>query len=152
MRIGIDARELGGRITGVGNYLAGLLTQWSSGDAGRTHEFLLYAHEPVQTALNGSRFTYRHVAGPPNTWWEQLRLPASVERDKLDVFFAPAYTAPLRLRVPVVVTIHDLSYVAHPEWFRPREGFRRRWLTARSARSAQAVITVSQFSKREIVE
>jgi alpha-1,3-rhamnosyl/mannosyltransferase len=72
--------------------------------------------------------------------------------DHLDVFFAPAYTAPIRLAVPTVVTIHDLSYVVHPEWFRVREGMRRRWLTKRSAARARAIITVSQFSKREIIE
>jgi len=49
--------------------------------------------------------------------------------DSLDVWFAPAYTAPLRLAAPIVVAIHDLSFVAHPEWFRVREGARRRWLT-----------------------
>ena len=47
-----------------------------------------------------------------------MQLPASVAADHLDVFFAPACTAPLRLRVPTVVTIHDVSFAAHPEWFR----------------------------------
>ena len=32
MRIGIDARELSGRVTGVGRYLAGLLREWSGGE------------------------------------------------------------------------------------------------------------------------
>jgi alpha-1,3-rhamnosyl/mannosyltransferase len=92
------------------------------------------------------------IAGSAGTWWEQRHLPPVAGQDHLDVFFAPAYTAPLRLSIPTVVTIHDLSYVVHPEWFRVREGMRRRWLTKRSAARAQAVITVSQFSKREIVE
>jgi len=68
------------------------------------------------------------------------------------VWFAPAYSAPLRLAVPVVVAIHDLSFVAHPEWFRLREGARRRWLTRQSAHKASAVITISEFSRRELVE
>ena len=68
------------------------------------------------------------------------------------MFFAPAYTAPLRLNVPTVVAIHDLSYMAHPEWFRLREGIRRRWITRATARRASAIITISEFSKREIVE
>src|SRR5262249_54921572 len=63
-----------------------------------------------------------------------------------------AYTAPLRLEVPVVVTIHDVSYFAHPEWFRLTEGARRRWLTRAGAARARTVVTVSEFSKREIVE
>src|SRR5439155_861781 len=66
--------------------------------------------------------------------------------------FAPAYTAPLMLDVPVVVTIHDLSFVAHPEWFRLREGVRRRWLTRRAAKQARAVVTVSEFSRNQVIE
>jgi glycosyltransferase involved in cell wall biosynthesis len=50
------------------------------------------------------------------------------------------------------VTIHDISFAAHPEWFTAREGLRRRWLTRRSALRARAVITVSEFSKRELIE
>jgi glycosyltransferase involved in cell wall biosynthesis len=72
--------------------------------------------------------------------------------DHLDVWFAPAYTAPLRMSIPVVVAIHDLSFVAHPEWFRFREGVRRRWLTQQSAHKAASVVTISEFSRRELIE
>jgi glycosyltransferase involved in cell wall biosynthesis len=75
-----------------------------------------------------------------------------VRADPPDVFFAPAYTAPLGIAVPLAVTIHDISFVAHPEWFRPREGLRRRWLTARAAGAASVIFTDSQFSRREIAQ
>jgi glycosyltransferase involved in cell wall biosynthesis len=65
--------------------------------------------------------------------------------------FAPAYSGPLFPGVPMVVTIHDVSFAAHPEWFAPREGFRRRLTTRLAARRARRVLTVSGFSKREIV-
>jgi glycosyltransferase involved in cell wall biosynthesis len=151
MRIGIDARELCGRATGVGRYLAGLLLEWA---AARTlaHEFVLYAPEPIELPLDARRFATRVVPGPPGTWWEQVRMPRAAASDHLDVWFAPAYSAPLRLQTPIVVAIHDLSFVAHPEWFRIREGARRRWLTRQSAVKASAVITISEFSKRELIE
>lgn len=152
MRIGIDARELCGRPTGVGRYLAGLLREWASSDAVRGHEFVLYAPGEVGIPLDGRRIATRIVEGAPGTWWEQVRLPAVAAADHLDVFFAPAYTAPLRIAAPIVLTIHDLSYVAHPEWFRLREGIRRRLITRAAARRARTVITVSEFSKREILE
>jgi len=152
MRIGIDARELSGRATGAGRYLAGLLREWSNGERARSHEFVLYAPEPLGITLDSHRFATRVIPGASGTWWEQMRLPSVAAADHLDVFFAPAYTAPLRLDVPTVVTIHDLSYVAHPEWFRLREGARRRWLTRATAARARAIVTVSEFSKREIVE
>jgi glycosyltransferase involved in cell wall biosynthesis len=148
MRIGIDARELGERPTGVGRYLSGLLREWSAMNV--SHELVLYAASELALDTHGLR--QRIVPGARGTWWEQMQLPKSIADDRLDVFFAPAYTAPLRLPVPTVLTIHDVSYLAHPEWFRLREGIRRRWLTRHSAARAQAIITVSHFSKGEIVE
>ena len=68
------------------------------------------------------------------------------------MLFAPAYTAPLLRTVATVVAIHDLSFAAHPEWFGVREGIRRRWLSRQSAERARAVITISQFSRRELIE
>ncbi len=92
------------------------------------------------------------MPGPGGTWWEQVKLPRAAAADRLDVFFSPAYTAPLRLSVPTVVAIHDISFVAHPEWFTVREGMRRRWITAQSARLARRVITISQFTRGELVD
>ncbi len=150
MRIGIDARELCGHPTGVGRYLRGLLAEWALDARANQHEFVLYAHEPISVEPDTGRFVTRTVRGSGGTWWEQVRLPAATAGDHLDVFFAPAYSAPLLQRIPTVVTLHDVSFVAHPEWFARREGARRRWLARRSASSASAVITVSEFSRREI--
>ncbi len=152
MRIGIDARELCGHATGVGRYLGGLLREWAGNGATTGHEFALYAPGPLGIALDAHRFPTRLVPGSPGTWWEQLRLPREAAGDHLDVFFAPAYTAPLTLRVPSVVAVHDLSFVAHPEWFRAREGIRRRWLTRHAAARARAIVTISEFSRHELVE
>jgi glycosyltransferase involved in cell wall biosynthesis len=152
VRIGIDARELCGRRTGVGRYLSGLLGEWAASDHACAHEFVLYSPEPLTVARDGRRFVTRLVPGRGGTLWEQVRMPARAAEDDLDVFFAPAYTAPLFRRVPTVVTIHDVSFQAHPEWFAAREGIRRRWLSRQAAFCARAVITVSQFSRREIVD
>ena len=151
MRIGIDARELCGRSTGVGRYLGGLLREWAADERARAHEFVLYAPGAVELSLDGRRFPTRAIPGG-GTWWEQVQVPRAVAADHLDVWFAPAYTAPLRLATPIVVAIHDLSFVAHPEWFRLREGARRRWLTKQSAARAAAVVTISEFSRRELIE
>jgi len=151
MRVGIDARELCGRATGVGRYLAGLLLEWArSRDS--AHDFVLYAPEAIALPLDARKFRTRIVPGKPGTWWEQVTLPREASTDSLDVWFAPGYTAPLRLGVPVVVAIHDLSFVAHPEWFTMREGVRRRWLVRHTAAAAAAVITISEFSRRELIE
>ena len=64
--------------------------------------------------------------------------------------FAGAYTAPLALGVPLAVTIHDVSFAAHPEWFRPREGARRRLLTrAGGARGRSGLHRLGVLARRD---
>jgi glycosyltransferase involved in cell wall biosynthesis len=156
MRIGIDARQLCGRPTGVGRYLQGLMTEWAPSNS--SHEFFLYAPEPLGSeaalaALGNTRTVVtRIVPGSGGTWWEQVQMPRAAAPDRLDVFFAPQYSAPIALKTPSVVAIHDVSFAAHPEWFRTREGMRLRWLSRRAAAKARAVVTISEFSRREIVE
>lgn len=154
MRIGIDARELCGRPTGVGRHLRGLLGQWSTlatGSAGDArHTVMLYVPSAPATPLPPGA-TLRLVAGNGGTFWEQFQLLRAARADNLDVFFAPGYSAPVALHQPTVVLVHDLSFETHPEWFRWREGTRRRLLTRKSAERASLVLTVSEFSRREIV-
>jgi glycosyltransferase involved in cell wall biosynthesis len=137
LNIAIDARELSGQPTGVGRYLSQLLNAWKELPAAAAHDFTLCAPD-----------TGRASRG---TAWEQFTLPRLVRDAGADVFFSPGYSGPLRCPVPMVVAIHDVSFAAHPEWFRWREGVRRRTLTRLSARKAGRVLTISEFSKREIV-
>lgn len=149
MRIAVDVRELCGRPTGVGRYLSGLLTAWTANQIAQRHEWTLYAHRPA-TLPGRWHERARILEGNGGTAWEQLTLPRAINAARPDVFFAPGYTAPLTVAAPLVVTIHDVSFFAHREWFAFREGARRRVLTAWSARRARRVITDSQFSSQEI--
>jgi alpha-1,3-rhamnosyl/mannosyltransferase len=54
--------------------------------------------------------------------------------------------------MPVVLTIHDVSYARHPEWYPYRRDGVRRAFYRRSARSAAHILTDSDFSATEIVE
>lgn len=148
MRIGIDAREVCGNPTGVGRHLTGLLRAWSA-DPAAPHTFLLYAHERIAAALADAEVHV--IPGSGGTMWEQISLPRAAREDRLDVFFAPGYTAPLALRVPTAVLVHDISFVAHPEWFRWKEGLRRRLLTRWSCERADLVLTVSDAARRQIL-
>lgn len=159
MRIGIDARELLGNRTGVGRYLAALCAEWQGLPPDGPHEFVLYGHVPGDSpALLGAPFEreghgpfrYEAVPGDGGTWWEQTQFAAAVNASEPDVLFAPGYSAPLAARVPVVVTIHDISFETHPEWFPWREGMRRRWMTRQSARRAARIVAVSGFTRDEV--
>ena len=155
VRIAIDGWELGERPTGVGRYLSALLVEWATLPEARAHRFAIYAppsgiarlHE---LALDPASFEPRLVPGSRRTPWEQVSLARALRRDGGDLLFAPAYSAPLLSPLPVALTVHDVSFLAHPEWFRPRERWRRAWLTRLSCRRASVVLTVSAFSRDEI--
>ena len=149
MRVAIDARELARRPTGVGRYLAEILAAWGDLAGARAHDFILCAPQAVRAyeSPNTSVITSRG----DGTLWEQTALPRLVSAAGAEVLFAPGYTGPLLGTTPMVVTIHDVSFSAHPEWFSRREGLRRRLFTRLTARRAAKIITVSDFSKQEIV-
>lgn len=149
MRIAVDARELCGHPTGVGRYLGELLTEWAGDANARRHEWTLYA-PTMPSVPDAWRPRVRLVSGSGGTSWEQWSYPRALAAERPDVMFAPGYSAPLTAPAPVVLTIHDVSFFAHPEWFSWREGTRRRLLTGWSARRAAAVITDTSFSQGEI--
>ena len=149
-RIGIDARELLGQATGVGRYLGELLARWTARTDAANRRFILYSPEPLKGSMPEGLTEARVLPGGTGTWWEQTALRLAVRHDRPDVFFAPAYTAPFGIGIPFAVTIHDISFIAHPEWFRPRERLRRRLVTTHAARTARVIFTDSEFSRSEI--
>jgi glycosyltransferase involved in cell wall biosynthesis len=155
VRIGIDARELCGRPTGVGRYLSCLLSAWDGLPEASAHDVVLYAPHEIEMprsrpSEHGPRIQVRVLPGGSGTWWEQVTLASAIRRDRPDVLFAPAYSAPLRTRTPTALTIHDVSFLAHPEWFPVGTRIRQRILATASARRARCVLTDSQFSAGEI--
>jgi len=87
---------------------------------------------------------------PSNAGWTLIGLPRTAARARVDLLHAPAYTAPFWSGVPVVLTIHDVSYEIHPEWYPYKRDWLRRYFYRRSAKAAARVLTVSAFSAAEI--
>ncbi len=159
MRIGIDGRPLERERTGVARYLLSLLRVWAK--EYQAHEYYLYfEHDvPGDPLLNEACFTKRLPARLPvpkqsirQLLWEQLVLPFAARRDKVDLLFSPGYTLPALFGGAAAVTIHDVSYEAHPEWSRPAQRWRLRTLSRIAARKARAVLTDSQFSRHELLK
>jgi glycosyltransferase involved in cell wall biosynthesis len=84
--------------------------------------------------------------------WEQVRLPGLVGRSGADVHHGPHYTMPERVRRPTVVTIHDLTFLEHPEWHERSKVrvFRRAIKVA--ARRATALVCVSAITAERLQE
>jgi len=92
------------------------------------------------------------VPRPARLVWEQTALPVALWRRRLDVHHGPHYTMPALAPVPSVVTIHDLTFVDHPEWHEPSKVlvFRRAIWLARHR--ATAVVCVSDATARRFDE
>jgi alpha-1,3-rhamnosyl/mannosyltransferase len=70
---------------------------------------------------------------------------------KADLFFAPDHYIPRTRRMPVVATIHDAVPLSHPQWVSGRMRALKNLIIRQSGHWAQHVLTVSAFSKQEIV-
>jgi glycosyltransferase involved in cell wall biosynthesis len=85
-----------------------------------------------------------------DTWWYLAGLPRAARRD--DVLHCTTFRGPLRARPPLVVTLHDLSFLRHPETLPVWHRLSGRALAGPVARRADAVVAVSEFTAREAVE
>jgi glycosyltransferase involved in cell wall biosynthesis len=82
--------------------------------------------------------------------WEQFVLPIHLRRLDVDLLHGPAFAGPLATTCPQVITVHDLSFLRYPEFFRAGNRLYLRAITGISCRRAAAVIAVSDFTAREI--
>jgi glycosyltransferase involved in cell wall biosynthesis len=70
----------------------------------------------------------------------------------LDLLHCTTFRGPLRSRVPVVVTVHDLALLRYPEAFRPWHRTTGRLALCSAVRAADAVVAVSEFTRGELVD
>jgi glycosyltransferase involved in cell wall biosynthesis len=148
LRVGFDGRALSSPAAGVRRYAHDLLAA------------LIAENDDIEfVVIGGDRAAELPVVEyepepphpPTNLGWTLVGLPRAAARARVDVLHSPAYTAPLWGRIPVVLTIHDVSYARHPEWYPYRRDAIRRAFYRRSARAARLIVTDSEFSAGEIV-
>jgi glycosyltransferase involved in cell wall biosynthesis len=84
--------------------------------------------------------------------WYLATLPVKAQRDRMDVLHCPTHRAPLRSRVPLVVTIHDLAVLRHPETFNRWTRTYSRLVVPRVVKAARRLIAVSEFTRRELLQ
>ena len=90
-------------------------------------------------------------SGPAGHAWEQLALPAIAARRRAQAVFSPANLAPIAWPRNVIV-VHDAAVLRVPGAYSRAYRAWHRWLGTEAARRALAVVTVSEFSRRELLE
>ncbi len=81
----------------------------------------------------------------------QLSDSANIRRD-IELFHATDHQIPLIHDLPVVASIMDLIPVLHPEWIRQDYRGLKSWIFATSIRRADHIITISEYSKQDMVQ
>ena len=158
MNMMINARCLAGKRTGVGRYLANLLDIWSANNSGNNYD--LYFRNGISDDDFLDRDGVSSIVVPNSKIfdlgpvWEDIYLPRALNKDKdADVYFSPTYTLPMHpLKCKKVVTIFDISYIAHPEWFPFKNRISLQLLTGSTVKKADVILTGSEATKQEILK
>lgn len=153
LRIGIDGRELlPDKLTGIGRYLGNFLS--FALPTRPDYRFIVYGNQHTRFDLTAPNLTFRMLPERNTLWWDQVVLARCARQDQLSVFFSPYDKAPLITPCPVVLTVHDLTFLVISE----RRGIRKLLyntaymaLRAPIARRATRIITDSDYSKSDIV-
>lgn len=148
MRFSVDAHAIAQHLTGNETYIRNLLNCFDVLD--RESDFVAYISREDAIAQVPERFQKKLVSGNP---FVRLGydLPRRVAEDTPALLHVQ-YTAPLVCSVPVVVSVHDVSFLEHPEYFTSFRSRQLRLTVRRTVKSASCVLTPSEFSKRRILD
>ena len=148
LRVGVDGRAFASPAGGVRRYVRELYTAIAQHDP--DIEVVAIGAPPDAELPAGAPSGTDAIPFPTNLGWMLASMPLAARRAALDVYHAPAYTAPLWGVHPQVLTIHDVSYERRPEWNAYRNDPVRRLFYRTSARVADRIVTDSGFSRTEI--
>ncbi|QNP30036.1 glycosyltransferase family 4 protein [Cylindrospermopsis curvispora] len=158
--IGIDIRFALKKRRGIGNYTLNLLQSLAKID--QENQYFLYTNQPDSENIlpKAANFKIRNLVPANYLLWEQLILPRQAIKDRIDILHCTANTSPafLKKSTKLIVTIHDVMYLKDSVLLpKSNVAYQRLGRIYRSAivsktiRNATKVITVSNFSKSDIL-
>lgn len=168
LTIAIDARWIFTRLSGIGLYTRELVRELLNID--HENRYVLLFNNPELQQRTCEQLNIRdysnvrvlHVPWGVFSPMNQITLPSTLKRERINVYHSTNYMIPLaafprnRLATPAcVTTIHDVIPLAVPN-HAPRSRKNRmfrvyKWLMREIARRSDAIITVSQASKKDII-
>ena len=154
-RVGMDLSPLTRARTGVGHYTHRLIEHLLAA-GGASYLGFAAGRGAIEPGLESKLAGLRRVPLPIRVLYASWSWTGRPRVDRLlggvDVFHATNYFLPPVHKSKRVVTIHDLAFLKHPEWCSPkiRGTFSRN--IGRFAREADALLTVSQAAKEDVVE
>jgi len=153
MLIGIDGNEANSpNKVGVGQYALNLLNHLHQLD--KTNQYLIYLKDSPSKELPPESLNWQYKIFGPQKLWTRFALPLKLftQKEKLDLFFSPSHYSPLFSPCSTIPTIHDIGYLQFQNQFTKKDFYQLKNWTIQSIKKAKHIITVSQFSKDEIIK
>ncbi|QHI68224.1 glycosyltransferase family 4 protein [Tichowtungia aerotolerans] len=156
MNIGFSAFVMQGGRSGVASYIRELIRTLQETDRTNRYDIMLPARETdliELTAPNFQKSLYPGLIANPvaNIAWHNCILPILGKR--FDLLHVPSYRRiPLMKRCPVVATVHDVATLTMDAKYDAARMFYNRRIVPAQIRNADEIITVSHYSKKDIVE
>jgi glycosyltransferase involved in cell wall biosynthesis len=147
MRFSVDAHAIGCHLTGNEVYIRNLLDEFARLD--RTSDFIAYVSKPGAHLQVPKSITTSQVSENPFRRLG-LDLPMKLRYDRPDLLHVQ-YTGPIGCSVPLVVSVHDVSYLEHPQYFTRFRSTQLRLTVKRTVETAARILTPSEFSRRAIL-
>jgi anaerobic magnesium-protoporphyrin IX monomethyl ester cyclase len=151
MRIAFDGTTLRPGRTGVGYYTEHLLEHLV--ECGGDDELVVISNRSIETT-RPLPSTVRRIEGGrrlPRLVWMQTRVPQLLREIAADVVHFTNGMMPVVSTAPTVVTIHDMSLTLYPRYHPRRRVILNRPLVDLAARRANAIITVSESARKDII-
>lgn len=162
--IGYDAKRIVSNATGLGSYSRTLLESLANYDK----QFLLYAPNKGRKELYYSLlkkenlfFKFPHksngdlVSNKILQWlWREEGVVDDLLKDKVEVFHGLTGQLPKGIKqsgIKSIVTIHDLIFFPHPEWYSKIDVFLYKKKFFRTIKQADRIIAISECTKRDII-
>ena len=167
MIIGFDAKRIVRNATGLGSYSRTLINSLAAADADT--RFILYApdegHDDLRqqiaeqpnVTVHIPQSTFHNIpllGGLRGALWRSHGIVKDLKRDHVNLFHGLSGELPRGLQragIPGLVTIHDLIFLRHPEYYNPIDVFLYRRKFHATLREAQRIVAISQCTKRDIL-
>jgi glycosyltransferase involved in cell wall biosynthesis len=162
MKVGIDARFITRHPRrGIGNYSLNVVAELARLSPETVYFLYISAPDEEGVLPSTSNVTVRRLSMPTYPLWEQVALPRAACHDRLDILHCLGNTAPLAMpsSVRLVLSLMDVMFLHTGEFVpKPTNNYQalgrvyRSVVVPRCARSADQVITISEYSRRDILQ
>jgi glycosyltransferase involved in cell wall biosynthesis len=157
MKIGIEAQRLFRKKKhGMDIVALEMIKALQQLDTVNQYFIFVKADEDNQVIKDTGNFKIISIEGGPYPYWEQVLLPKAANHYSVDILHCTSNTAPLKLKMPLVVTLHDIIYLeklnlTKGTWYQRIGNLYRRWNVPRVVKRSSRLITVSDYERDRIL-